>query len=178
MFLTDKYFQGELSLPGFKYMGETVGLGVVTQVISQNNLDWFIQKYERLFLIDLLGYDLYKNMVNGLSEPDNEKWTALRDVIFRSEGEYMFSPAANYVYFFTMRDGRTTTTTKGEVKDTQDHAMSTTEANKLIKAWNDIYPQVCIIYRFLNDNWGTYKNYGDKRCLCYKRFEPVNVFGI
>lgn len=181
MFLTDKYFQGELYLPHLKYntgVGDATGYDRVTQISADSTLEYFIDKYEVQFLRLLLGRDLAASFIDGMAETDIDPiWSALKDEIYKQVGKSYFSPAANYVYFYAKRDSRTTSTVKGEARDKQDYAEITSDVNKLNKAWNDINPQVEDIYCFLRKNWITYKQYSSSTCFRWK-MRYINQFGI
>lgn len=178
MFLTDKYFQGELYLPVQKISGGAVGYDVAIQISAEDTLGYFIDKYEKEFLRELLGRRLAEKFIEGIQAGTPLSiWVALKDRIYLSEGGHYYSPAANYVYFFAKRDSRTSSTMKGEARDTQDHANAISDVNKLAKAWNDIDPQVRSIYSFLRENWDVYSEYSDGWCIG-KRFGSINPFGI
>lgn len=180
MFLDDTYFQGELHLPNMKYSGPAVGVGSIVLTAAENNLEWFIAKYEQQFLRELLGATLADNFMGGYNQADvNPIWIDLKDAIFRVVDGYGFSPAANYVYFYVMRDSRTKTTMNGEKVSTQDYALQTSDTAKLVKAWNDMCPAIYLIRQFVFDNWNIYSSYaGCKEEICRAYFHHINTFGI
>ena len=110
MYLDNTYFQGQLYIPGLQYRS---GVGAVLSVVNEGSLDWYIEKYEVEFLIELLGRKLCNEMIEGVKRGDS-KMTALRDEIYKV-GDFSYSPAANYVYFKTMRDLQSQSSSVGEV---------------------------------------------------------------
>lgn len=179
MFLTDAYFQGTLYLPNLRTITpEPVGIGRMLVAVAENSLDWYIDKYEREFLVRLLGVDLYNAFVEGLQESDNEKWQRLRDKIYDTSGQYPYSAAANYVYWQIMRNGVTTTTMKGEVVPEQDYAKNASAQQKLVDAWNGMLPMIACIDAFLKAHPDDYGQYA-KDCTCSAfQFKSVNTFGL
>ena len=179
MFLTDAYFQGDLYLPNLVTTKPgTVGVGRMLSAVAESDLSYYIDKYEREFLIILLGNKLYEAFIAGLEEPDNAKWMNLKNRIYITSGPYPYSPAANFVYFNMIAHNVTTTTMKGEVIPLQDYAKNASAKQKLADAWNDILPWANRIRKFIDDNKDDYGAYIEC-CPCrFREFEPVNIFGI
>ncbi len=66
MFLTDAYFQGDLYLPNLVTTKPgTVGVGRMLSAVAESDLSYYIDKYEREFLIILLGNKLYEAFIAG-----------------------------------------------------------------------------------------------------------------
>lgn len=179
MFLTIAYFQGDLYLPN-QIKSESVGHSSTSrQTIGENNLNWFIEKYETEFLIELLGYTLFQNFKTGIhAESPLKIWTDLRDYLYRESNGFYFSPAANYVFFFVSRRGRTQTAVQGEIKGTMSYAEIAEDSDKLVKVWNDMCDMVsCFNCDFLSKRWDDYKGYSDGK-HCKGKFIKINKFGI
>lgn len=67
MFLTDAYFQGDLYLPNLVTTKPgTVGVGRMLSAVAESDLSYYIDKYEREFLIILLG--------NNYTKPSSPDW--------------------------------------------------------------------------------------------------------
>lgn len=65
-FIDRSYFIGELNIPN------------KDQVAVQEQLDYFIEKYEKEFLEQCLGYELYRDFMAGLTgSPIDTKWNEL-----------------------------------------------------------------------------------------------------
>lgn len=177
MILTNTYFQGELSLPNLSIKSEAVGhASTAMQTIGENNLDWFIDRYEKEFLDKLLGSTLSNNFINGLSEPTvNQIWIDMKNAIYK-DGKY--SPAANYVYYWVKRDGRTQSSVDGEKIGTQNYSEIAKDADKLVKAWNSMCVMVINFYcEFLDPHWDVYKEYAGND-IRFNNFNKINPFGI
>lgn len=172
MIITASYFHGTLTLPNIKTSGGT-GVAQAVQTVGELELESFMLQYEREFLQKLLGRKLAADFTAGLSEdPVAEKWQDLKDQIYMKHDGYYYSPVANYIYFWVMQAGRTTTTTKGEQKPTQDYALVASESRKMVRAWNDMLPMIDEIRYFILRN-PAYKGYG-----CGERFNIVTINGI
>lgn len=169
MFLDDTYFQGELYIPRSDFDDET-GIAGMLQAVGEKNLSWYIEKYEREYLIRLLGRDMYKTFISNLN--DGSDWLRLRDEIFVTSDGLGYSPAANYVYFYSMRDMQTQTSPKGEVRGKQDNATTVSAYDKLVRVWNDMVDSSREIISFILENKhvfgepnGTGFDYINKFCI-------------
>jgi hypothetical protein len=162
MYLDNTYFQGQLYIPGLQYRS---GVGAVLSVVNEGSLDWYIEKYEVEFLIELLGRKLCNEMIEGVKRGDS-KMTALRDEIYKV-GDFSYSPAANYVYFKTMRDLQTQSSSVGEVRGKSVNTPVSIN-NKLVRVWNDMAKMCRNIIDWMDEN-GYEVN-------CW--IEPINTFGI
>lgn len=181
MILDITYFKGELYLPNLKLnVSDPVGHSAKTmQTIGENDLGWYVAKYEEEFLIKLLGKELYDSFINGLNEqPIPTIWTNLKDAIYTEKDGYKFSPSANYVFYWVSRRGRTKTAVQGEVIETLDYAENTSDADKLVKVYNDMCDMVNKFYcDFLCEKWDDYEQYSDGK-LCPNNFRYINKWNI
>ena len=169
MYLDSTYFIGELALPNVT--NTITGLNP-SHMAGNKSLDYFIAKYEREFLIKVLGFELFEEFTAGLKEnPIPEKWQRLKDKLYWQGGSFKFSPAANYVYFYAKNDFKTNTTPAGEVREEVDFAKSADEATKLIKAWNDMakYMESFNEYMCKNEDYPKFKAY------CFSLLNPFNI---
>lgn len=170
------YFQGELYLPN---LIRSIGVGHsdnIRQTAGEQNMDWFLDKYEVQFLDCVLGKTLRVNFIDGLREDTVKKiWSDLRNELIISGDKYKYSPIANYVFFYVSRRARTQTPVQGEVKGTQSYATNVDDADKLSKVWNDMCDQVCKIKKFLQQ--GNYREYSSND-TDYSNFEYINALDI
>ena len=173
MFLDDTYFQGELSLPNLKY--SSCGISTMLEIVGHETLEWYIEKYEQRYLVDLLGEDLYSRFIAGLAANDetDEKWIDLRNKIFNVSGEFGYSPAANYVYFFAYRDGQTKTSMNGEVRGKQSEASIVSANRKLAKAWNDMVDMSEDVRKYVRSHEDYYGE-----IVVTRNWKYINTFGI
>jgi len=96
----------------------------------------FINKYEKKFLLELLGATLYAEFIAGLALPDIDplkaKWVALRD-------ETDLKPMIiDYVYYYYMLNQATSTAGIGEVKGKTDNATPVNNMAKMVRSWNEM----------------------------------------
>jgi hypothetical protein len=141
MFIKRSYFIGEINIPNTS--------GVVGEL-----LDVYIAKYEKEFLIKLLGLTNYNALVasNPLTV---QKWINLVEGIDYSYygQDYTYyglapkysdntfpkeSPIANYIYYWFMRGNLTQTASTGENKPTNENANGASPGHKMVRAWNEI----------------------------------------
>jgi hypothetical protein len=126
------YFIGDINLPAKTY----------------GNMNSFIAKFEKEFLIKIFGYGLYKLIAAYNPENTGVTQQRIRDIIEGKDymiGSYTYrwnglinadkvSPIAYYVYINYMRDQVSKTTTTGEVKDVHENAIRVETSQKIQKA--------------------------------------------
>lgn len=173
MFLDGTYFKGELYLPNLVKGDNNAGKAAILQTVGEQDLLWFIEKYEGEALDLMIGEDLRTQMEAGLQGGSPEKWEKLRDVIFR-KGQYgSYSPVANYVYCKILASGKTQTSMSGEVRKRTDMMSVAHIRDKFVSAWNGMGAMIGDIHLFImNNDYGTIPP-----CVLYW-FKPVNTFDI
>ncbi len=148
MFLDGKYFQdSELELPQYGRLPNSAVPGEIgytlTQTVGENTLEYFIEKYEERFLIELLGDRLYEAWKEGVNaETPAQIWLDLKNRIYKVMPKVSLSPAANYVYFYAMRSSASDTTITGEVRQKGTFTENRTPLGKMVTAWNDMIDEV------------------------------------
>lgn len=174
----DSYFINEISLPNLDKKPNTV--------IS------LIEKYEKEILISLLGYELYREFTEGLTQdPVDQKWIDLRDgkefdfdfdgrtITTKWEGLVNVEKESLIAYFsyYKMRErNKTTTTSVNEVRGKLENSETVNEARKMINAWKNLiklYGSVCYsIDGFNISGLSTYQNrfYFDKYQRTYDTY--------
>lgn len=185
MLIDRTYFIGDLNIPKV----DTPAIGEL--------VEWFISKYEPIFLIDLLGYELSKAFTAGLDEYSvDQKWTDLLEGVEYTDvnnklrywqgivAQYPSlignqSPIANYVYWQYMANNYSQTTTMGEVKTNKENASSHNPTIKMVRAWNEMAKWICELIDYLNASKTTYPEW-EKQDVWRMRnkFRPQNQFGI
>jgi hypothetical protein len=141
MRLDKSYFVGEIALPQLATMSAPIaGLAsLATQITGENTLEWFIAKYEVEFLIKLLGHRIYEAYSEAMqAESPLQVWLDLDAQIYYTRGEFKFSPAANYVYFWAYRTSVTQGSMTGEVRHKPDFADIHGPYPKMRDAWNSM----------------------------------------
>jgi hypothetical protein len=183
------YFVGELNIPNTS-----------SQAIAER-LQFFIAKYERQFLEDLLGYELWKlldtqitqgeenspatplprlaSLLDGVEYTDSSvrlrKWQGL----VYTEGGLPRSLIANFVYWHWMKDQVTQTTGLGEAATQAQNATLVSPTGKMVSAWNEMAKMVAHLHYFLNDKQADYPEWvGWSKWPMYMLAANVNQFGI
>lgn len=160
-------------------------------------LEAFIDKYEKRFLADLLGHGLYTDFTNGLaSQPVDDIWTDLKNGTNYTYNQRRYNypgiknAIANYVYYWFMRNRATETTGIGEVVNKTDNAVRVSGSVKMSRAWNEMVTDVWKLVSFLDTNaviypgwsWyndthgGYWQNYNHARLK--DMFYPINSFNL
>ncbi len=140
MIIDYTYFKGDIYIPNLNK----------TEVLE--NLNNFIAEYEKKILIDLLGYDLYKNFTEGIeADSPAQKWLDLRDgkeyTVDYDGSEYTVKWAglknaekesllAYFTYFYLVRSGAISLTGIGAVVNQSDNSNTVSPSSRIINAWN------------------------------------------
>lgn len=158
------FFVGELNIPN------------THRPDVQERLLWFIKKYEPEFLNAVLGAPLYAAFQTGIAAAEPEAvWTVLKNALMHVDGDFKYSPIANYVYYWYMRDQATITTGVGEAKPNVDHAAPAESAQKMVRAWNEMSAQVTSLHTLLNQSASLYPDL-DYRYI--RGHAPINSFNL
>lgn len=179
MLLDYTYFiTGDLYLPlanKRKCYSDSIGSEAVIETIQQDSLQWYIDKYEIEYLYKLLGCKLAPLFIENmkLEEPDS-KWLYLRDLIYKSNGLYKESPAANYVYYWVRRKDASSTEMKGEFVPNVSIANSVQIGRQLCMAWNEMCVKSNRIRCEIFKQWKDYKDLTYRWDVCHFRFIPIN----
>jgi hypothetical protein len=154
MILTPDIFEGEITI------------GQLDNVDVAARLQWFVEKYEPLYLRRLLGRELAGMLSSEIeNETHDAKWDDLANELK--------SMLANYVYYYYQTDNETTSAGVGEVETEAENAVKTTVIYKTVKAWNDMVKQN-LDFRMWIDRT-VYPEY--KPCIS-ELFHFKNTFGL
>lgn len=154
-------FVDEISIPN-----DSQGFGG-----NADSLTRFIMKYEPRFLAMLMGSDFATLFINGLFPqvtdpvtPVEQRWTDLNTADLRIA-------AANYVYYYWMRNDNSQTLGVGNVKTKNTNADIYTAADKCCRAWREMNVISWQVVRFLKDNAITYPEYKVPVWACNYRWD-------
>lgn len=193
--IDETYFVGDLVIPNANSTNQA-GVAVLER------LTWFIEKYEPIFLKDLLGYDLWKlvdtqitqeeenspatplprldRIINGYEYTgQNAKVYKWRGLIF-TEGTTKQSMIANYVYWHWLKDQVSQTVGLGESATQAQNATLVSPTIKMNRAWDEISRQAMELNYFLQSNQTDYPEWvlNYNRIASLRFLAPQNQFGI
>lgn len=167
MIIDKSYFQGKLQIPNvqenFVPLGDRGG--------NQANLDEYILKYEKLVMLNALGYVAWKSFndsfdVDGTVLPGAEqrwkdliegkeytnkagdlvKWEGLRYTL----GTFKYSLIADYVFSVFLHDTSRTFAGNGMVKEKANTAETVSSIPRIAEAYNDF------VVKYQGDSEGQY----------------------
>ncbi|MDR1347355.1 MAG: hypothetical protein LBJ63_02845 [Prevotellaceae bacterium] len=154
MIVEPKIFEGEIAI------GQVESADVAARV------QWFIDKYEPLFLRKLLGCRLADIFMEEYAKPVHDpKWDALADRVRYS--------IADYVYFYYQIDNETATVGIGEAVEQAENATRTTSKYKAVRAWNEMREMNLLFIEWMDIN--IYPEYKPRICDI---FSTKNTFGL
>lgn len=157
--IDQSYFKGELLIPH------------LTQAVDIAALQLLIDAKESELLTKLLGYELYKLYVAGITA-NTQKYKDIRDGkeytnssgsltkwvgLAFTVGTIKKSLIANYVYCCYQINNYTFTTGSGEKKT--DLAINALPEDKVNRAWNEMVSWNVDLYEFLSTNKVDYPEY-------------------
>lgn len=193
MIVNKSFFVGELDIP-------------TNNANVEPTLNAFIEKYEKKFLIGLLGYELYLLFVNAIEiDPIAEKyskllygdmyvykdvtyfWEGLKEVIIEADpnadppivGKYK-SIIANYVYYWWIRNQETQNTGIGVVATKSENSVKISGASKAVKAMLDLKTAVRSFIWYMQYKNGVYAEYKERVStkFIYDNVVGINEFNI
>lgn len=136
----------------------------------------FIPKYEKQYLIKLLGITLYDEFIAGLGAGTIDPiWTNLKNQIVDSVNK--ISPIANFVYYYFLDDSVQTTVQIGMASANAENASMVSAIDKQVRGWNEMSHCSRQIYTWAStqvntDGSVTYPDLQDKPWFnsCYKPY--------
>jgi len=178
------YFFGELLVANATVAGGPVG----------EELQLYIDKYEKQFLRYTLGHDLAAAFAAGLlvTPPIEQRWTDLLDgVEFTDQsgrgytwrglkppidGTSKQSPIAMYVYFFYQKNLYTQSAGVGEVTTKNENAVKANPGEKMARAWNEMSSWIRDLVWYMNNKRDVYPEWQTNLLWNMQRnFLPVNT---
>lgn len=156
------------------YQNFTAGEVYVGQIDSADvraNLAWFRVKYEKDYLLKVLGKTLYDSFMAGLSaDPIITKWATLKTKV---------TPAlVCYIYYYYQENEITNTVGAGEAKPAIKNAMLASANGKMVRAWNEMVNETCDLIEWLDDNVADYPHPDQYRCDYDILTEYMNQFNL
>lgn len=139
--------------------------------ISQNTysaIDSYIAKYEELYLIQLLGADLFAlfkaDVVNYL--PQTAKYLTIYNKITKDDGNYirvsegMKEMILGFIYFEFMRDDKFKSTPSGVIAGQSENSRETAfEENNIYSRYNTSIKSYKTIQWYIEQNSSVYPEY-------------------
>lgn len=111
------------------YFTGEIAIGQIEQSYVADNVQLFIDQYESEFCIDLLGTDLYTDLLAGLEETTPlQKWIDLKN--------QLLPMVSRYVYFYYMQNQITHPMGIGTVTVNSELSSVVNPAQKQVTAWN------------------------------------------
>jgi hypothetical protein len=164
-------FIGEVNIPnnGDTYLG------------TASNIQYFIDKYEAIFLENLLGYELYNLYLIGITPvavvpttdpityvPIDAKWLNIQTITKQL--------IVNFIYYYYKLDEFTYSSGTGESKSKGENSTIANPARKMVSRWNEMVNGVYKIVKYWDvETYGLY--YIDfKRYGYYWHYDPLTFF--
>lgn len=137
-----------------------------------DDLDLYIEKYEKQYLINLLGAELYKLFISDLDsnfEPTtviyqtiyNEILTDYNTCLINSEG--IKKMLIKFIYFEYVRDNQQKNTTNGTVVNNAELGINVNPIYSVARAYNEACDSVYAIQFYIKQNIANYPTYNGRK---------------
>ncbi len=166
-----------MSLIDYTYFfGDTliVGLGCdsVAQQTKSTQVDNFSARYEKKFLRNVLGDDLYDAFIAGFVGTPDAKWTDLANQL--RDATAKTSPISKYIWYKWQQQNQQLATATGDKTATELNLVRSANYGKYVNVWNAMCDQLDDFYEWLNDNAATYTEWDGTTW----DYDTINQFGI
>ena len=185
MLISLAYFKGNLHIPN---LNSVLGNG---ERPFANTLTMLIEDEEERFLVELLGYTMYQDLITNQSTACNQKllcgadfidsckrnnhWSGLIECNPNECLKQPNSVIAKHVWIKWQDKHSTITTQVGEVKPTTDNGTVAYNWNKYVEVYNSMVEEIALLYEYLQANKACYPLWSNRTC---KRFKKINTFGL
>jgi hypothetical protein len=143
-----------------------ISIGQVGQPDVAAHVQWYIDKYEPLYLRGLLGNELAQLLESEYAkEQPEQKWIDLANEAKKS--------CALYVYYMYLKGNVTTNDGVGEVLNKSENAVNMPVVDKMVTTWNEMV-KYNLEFRAWVDK-GIYPEYAMNDVFIYR---TTNAFGI
>jgi hypothetical protein len=136
---------------------------------EQQKINGYIDKYERIYLVQLLGVDTYNAFVADLvaGVPQSPQWLAIYNAFVYDEqycgvviSDGMVEMVKGFIYFEYLKDQINQTWVSGVVSPSGENSTNVSTLNQQIYTrYNDAVRIYKAIQQYICDNSGTYPNY-------------------
>lgn len=166
-----------------------IAIGQRSQAAVQSKLDFFIEKFEEELLLDVLGTDLYQDLLTGMQAPQiAQKWLNLLDGgTFYRHGENHrwaglrnknISVIANYVYYRYMEDIVSVATGVGQVQPKGENGNVVYSFRKQVRIWNEMIHHLEDMDCFIRQNILDYPDYQHRGGWCSDKYNRINQLNL
>lgn len=166
-----------------------IAIGQRSQLAVQEKLDFFIEKFEKELLLDVLGYDLYQDLLAGMQEiPIKQKWLDLLDGgTFWRQGEKRewaglrnkkISVIASYIYYRYMEDIISVATGVGQVQPKGENGNVVYSYRKQVRIWNEMIHYLEDMDYFLRQHILDYPDYKYRAGWRSEKYNRINQLNI
>lgn len=182
--LTHDYFKGKLLIPGLIDLSNPeFSMATSLEDSTQAQLDQAIEAYQYEYLSRLFSEKFAKEFIEGrnarhLPRLKGRLFLEAHRRLFTSVDELKLSPVAGYVYYWYMRDSKTTSTVFGEVDIDFTYGRNANNEIKLMDAWNSMADLTKPVYLWASSRRDKFQEAGYKIKPDRTLLEKLNRMGI
>lgn len=173
-----------MSLIDVSYFIRDINIPNVTNPATLEKINSFIAKYEKECLINLFGYSIYKEIIEGTTARSvalktGEEFTSVYGELKQWDGlvnSDKNSLIAYYVYFYIQRSNASVTTGVAVKVPKSEAATTVTPYAKMIEAWNNYIDSCTLMYYYLVSKASDFPDLD--YCKVESNLEKINMFGL
>ena len=141
---------------------------IATNTYQDNQLQWYIDKYEKHYLLLLLGVEEYDRFINDLvaGVPVSPEWVVIFDPLTETIGRQLVTSRGmkemlkGLIYFHYVRDNMVKQTTTGNVRTSSENGENISSTSALIQSrFNDSISDFKNIQLYIHNNDSNYPDW-------------------
>lgn len=153
-----------MALIDLSYFIREINIGQLSQIYVQENISYFIEKYENDFLINVFGFDMAQQVIAANNDLINSS-QAMQNLIEGNGAwgglvnDVKISPIANYIYVKYTESELMQAAGTGVVIPKNENSTVVNPIYKLVGAWNEMLEIISQMHRFILSNKVDYPDY-------------------
>jgi len=154
----------------------------IRDIDEREKVEWYIKKYEPVYLKAVLGYDLYKAFIDGTQVNPEQRFLDLLDGGDYEGGHWIgfkndekISPLANYVFTKFYIENQYLFMPVGDVSMNVENSQRSTSRIKLVQIWNEMVDYNMDLYYYIFENLDIYPEFGNQNPVF---FSLDNIYGV
>lgn len=178
--ITASYFTGDIIIPELVDLEESQSpMAQALASSGQQQIKQLVSKFQYTFIAKMFSEEFAKDFIEAASlEEPGELFIEVHRRLFSSIDNYLYSPIAYYVYYWYMRNTKTTTTAYGEVNIDFAFGRASNNNFKMLNAWNEMVELARPVYLWANSQRELFRQQGYIIKPSKSLITKLNQFGL
>ena len=173
MIINETFFHGVIKIDGIFSGG---GTPEATTSATIGMLNSYIERFEPMYLIGMLGGEMSRLFMNYIYNEDGnkaavERWDKLKEQLVFGHPKRPISPIAEYVYYHYVDGRQIAATSEGA---TVQQAKPANPTKECISAWNRMAEINKMVGVWLHDRRDVYPEWRENEDF----YRAINIYGI